>query len=370
MRKARRPSVLIFSAVSLLLMITAGTAIAAGSTVAFSNDINPPSTKSFDIGFVENSTGNYFLADRTNNAVDFIDANTSTLKGYIAQGQFTGTGPSPCTAPGNSHACGGPNGVLVDSSHNVWAGDGNSTVKVLTPQAGTGSAAVLANIATGGSFRADEMAYDPKDQVVVVANDAEGFLTFIHVAGASSGVASHFYYSDNALGKPASVSGHATAGGGIEQSVWDPQTGLFYQAVPAGTSAGFIDVFTSTGTLVKTYPVAGCDGGPTGMALGRNATFMGACGNGGVVVEVGSGHVRTVVGGVGGADEVWFNPGDGNFYFAISSPPALGVVNGNDDHLVGVVAGHGGHSVAAYAGNNHIFQPESNQTGIAVYTSS
>jgi len=241
---------------------------------------------------------------------------------------------------------------------------------VLKPQPGTGSAAVLANIPTGGSFRADEMSYDPTDQVVLVANDAEGFLTFLHAAGASSSVAANFYYSDNAVGKAATVSGHATAGGGIEQPVWDPRSDLFYQAVPAGASAGFIDVFTPAGKLVKTYPVPGCDGGPTGLALGRNATFMGACGNGGAVVETGSGHVRRIVSGVGGADEIWFNPGDGNFYFAISGGPSLGVVNGDNDHVVTVLSGHGGHSVAAYAGNNHIFQPESNGSGIAVYASS
>lgn len=91
------------------------------------------------------------------------------------------------------------------------AGDGNSTIKVLNAQAGTGSAALIKSIATGGSKRADELSYDPRDQVILIANGEEGFLTFINVA--TQTVATHFYYADNTVGQPATVSGHSTAGG-------------------------------------------------------------------------------------------------------------------------------------------------------------
>ncbi|HEX6510654.1 MAG TPA: hypothetical protein VF157_00015 [Chloroflexota bacterium] len=366
-----KPTAIPFIA-GLVLMMGTGVAAASTSTVTFSKDINPPSTKSFDISWVENSTGIDFVADRTNNAVDMIDAPSDTFLGYIAQGQFTGTGPRPCTAPGNSHACGGPNGVLTDSSHDVWAGDGNSTVKVLKPQPNTGAAAVLATIATGGTFRADEMAYDPRDQIVLVANDAEGFLTFIHAAGASSSVETHFYYADNTVGQPATKAGFSTPGGGIEQPVWDPGTGLFYQALPANSPStqGRIDVFTASGSYVKSYTINGCTNGPTGLALGSNGAFLGACDNGAAVVEVHSGVTRSIVSGVGGADEIWFNPGDHNFYLAISGGPNLGVVNGDNYHVVTVASGHGGHSVAAYAGNNQVFDPEKSGGGVAVYVSS
>ncbi len=73
---------------------------------------------------------------------------------------------------------------------------------------------------------------------------------------------------------------------------------------------------------------------------------------------------------VAARDEIWFNPGDDNFYLGIGGPPAkLGVVDANDDHVVTVISGKGGHSVAAYAGNNHIFDPDRNGTGIAVFVS-
>ena len=293
-----------------------------------------------------------------------FNAATDTFVGFIGQNTFVGTGPSTCVNPaGNARACGGPNGVVTDSSHLVWASDGNSTIKVLNPAPGT---TFIKSLATGGSVRADELSYDSRDQIILIANDAECFVTFINVANQS--VAGHFYYTD-ANCAPAAVTsgghfvpGHTTAGGGIEQSVWDPETGLFYQAVPAGTSAGsagFIDVFDPVSEkLVKTFSAPGCDGGPTGLALGPNQRFLGACGNGAIAIELHNGKVHKLVSGVGGADEVWFNPGDNNFYLAISGIPALGVVDADNDHVVAAPTGKGGHSVAAYAGNNQHLRSE------------
>jgi hypothetical protein len=75
--------------------------------------------------------------------------------------------------------------------------------------------------------------------------------------------------------------------------------------------------------------------------------------------------------GVGHADEIWFNPGDSNFYLGIGGPPAkLGVVDANNDHVVAVLPGKGGHSVAAYSANNHVFDPDRTGTGINVFVSS
>jgi hypothetical protein len=356
--------------VALLLAVSAGLAAASDNSVSFLGAINPPSTKSFDISWVENSSGKYFVADRANNAVDLINVANDTFSGFIGKGVFVGAVPAAsCAAGGN--ACSGPDGVLTDGAGLVWVGDGNSTIKVLRPTPGTGAAALIKSIPTGGKFRADEEAYDPQDQLILIANDAEGFLTFIDVT--TQTVAGHFYYSDNTVGVPASVPGHPTAGNGIEQPVWVPQTGLFYQAVPANSpsTVGFIDVFDPrTQALVDSFPVPGCGNGPTGLALGPNQRFLGACDNGAAAVEVRHGQLHDIIPDVAGADEIWFNPGDDNFYLGISGPPAkLGVVNANDDHVVAVLTGKGGHSVAAYAGNNHIFDPDRNGTGIDVFIS-
>jgi hypothetical protein len=370
-----------------LLALPVVPAAAGNRGVTFLKAIDPPSTKSFDISWVENSTGKYFLADRHNSAVDLVDASKDSFVGYIGQGVFTGAVASAnCAAGGNS--CSGPDGVLTDAAGLVWAGDGNATIKVLSPVAGTGSAALIASIptcpassgvcGTGGQFRADEESFDPVDRLIMIANDAEGYLTFVKVDEtdpAASAVAGHFFYSDNTLGVAASVSGHSTAGNGIEQSVYVPQTGLFYQSVPGCTSCtpattGFIDVFNpKTMSLVATFPVPGCDNGPTGLALGPNQRFLGACDNGAAAVQVRNGRLHTLVPSVGGADEIWFNPGDDNFYLGIGAGK-LGVVNADNDHVVAVLDGVGGHSVAAWAVNNHVFDPNRNGTGIDVFVSS
>src|SRR5690349_9124332 len=77
----------------------------------------------FDISFVDNTTQKYYLTDRTNNAIDLVDAATDTFLGFIAQGNFTGTRPCP-EHPKDLRHCAGPNGVLTDDLGHVWAGDG------------------------------------------------------------------------------------------------------------------------------------------------------------------------------------------------------------------------------------------------------
>jgi len=117
-------------------VVSAGLASASDNSVTFTKTINPPSTTSFDISCVENSTGKYFLADRTNKAVDLVDAKTDTFLGYIGKGVFVGRIPAASCA-GGGNTCSGPDGVLTDDAGLVWVGDGDSTIKVLHPTPNT-----------------------------------------------------------------------------------------------------------------------------------------------------------------------------------------------------------------------------------------
>ena len=70
---------------------------------------------------------------------------------------------------------------------------------------------------------------------------------------------------------------------------------------------------------------------------------------------------------MGGADEIWFNPGDGNVYFARTAAGLLGVADADEGRLLqNLPTGVGSHSVAAYAENNHVFVPV-NGGGIDVF---
>ena len=373
-----------------ILMLTAGLANAADATVTFDQTIGPPpATTSFDISFVKNDIGTYILADFKNNAVDLFDASTLTFLGGIGTGGFVGTSPATCAV---FRACGGPNGVLIDNNNHVWAADGpasgcttsacrcapgetTSMVKEYQLAVSSGATGRLACLDTGGKFRADEMAFDPRDDLLIVANDADGFLSLIKTSGTPS-IVDQFFYADNDVGKPASVAGLSTPGGGIEQPVWNPQQGHIYQALPQGTTDGRVDVFNpKPGKLVflRSIDVSGCDGGPRGLAINDADELLGACGNGVALIDANSGKV-TILGEtatLGGADEIWFDPGSNAWY--VSTPGGkLGVVNNSPDHAIQVVLQPGccGHSVAAFTASDSqsfVFDPNSAGNGISVF---
>jgi len=159
----------------------------------------------FDISWVDPVSGRFYLADRTTGSVDVIDAVQAKYL-YSIKG-FVGVGPS-----GKA----GPDG-LVTLGNELWAGDGDSTVKVADLTAGP--SASLFSINTGGKFRADELAYDPLDQVILIANDRDDppFVTFISVKTRT--ILSKLPYPQST--------------GGLEQPVWDAIAKKFYLAIPA-----------------------------------------------------------------------------------------------------------------------------------------
>src|SRR5437660_7345412 len=120
--------------------------------------------KSFDISFVERSSQTYYLADRSNKAVDIFDASSNTFETRLTGSPaFVGDTLNPDTS--------GPNGVVVVHDRDeLWVGDGMSRVKVFDLRTNS----LVATIHTGNNVtRADEIAYDQKDKLVLVANEAD-----------------------------------------------------------------------------------------------------------------------------------------------------------------------------------------------------
>ena len=136
----------------------------------------------------------------------------------------------------------GPNGVVVIHKGNgsfgddddrgrseLWAGDGvlpaprsTSHVKVID----LSSKSIVADISTGGNHRADELAYDPADKIILIANDADvpsPFVTFI--SAESRTVLGKIVYNG--------MNGAPLSTGGIEQPVWDRQGHKFYISIPS-----------------------------------------------------------------------------------------------------------------------------------------
>src|ERR1700674_4638896 len=71
----------------------------------------------FDISWVDSSTQKYYLGDRTNNAIDLVDAATDTFLGFIGKGQYSGSRPCPANPKDLRHSSGQNGVVTADNAH-------------------------------------------------------------------------------------------------------------------------------------------------------------------------------------------------------------------------------------------------------------
>jgi hypothetical protein len=295
---------------------------------------------SFDISFVDPATGTYYLADRSNKAVDVVNANTDTIAPQIfpnnGHGPFAGF--VPCSPPAGANDCAGPNGVVGAFP---WLFVTDAPSRVLSFDLRTSPPTTVSEVFTkaGEKTRADELAYDPRDGLLLVINNASDppFGTLIQVNKATGvlTVVKNIDF-DAAHG--------VDAQNGAEQPVWDPGTGKFYLSIPQigpTASHGGVLRISTTGTVEATYPVEFCS--PAGLALGPKQDLLVGCNTvfdtaGGVwtghadqdpnsaapryvILDAETGDVDKTLLGVGPGDEVWFNKGDGNYYTASSGSP-------------------------------------------------
>ncbi|PYN24447.1 MAG: hypothetical protein DMD76_14990, partial [Candidatus Rokuibacteriota bacterium] len=131
--------------------------------------------RSFDISFVNPHRGEYYLAERSNGAVVVI--NTKDLDAPVRMlGGFVGIKNNPNGSVNNNIS--GPDGV---AAHGRWlyAGDGDSTVKVFDLNAPNASAlkqtisTVPATVLAKDKTRVDEMALSADGKFLIAANNAE-----------------------------------------------------------------------------------------------------------------------------------------------------------------------------------------------------
>jgi sugar lactone lactonase YvrE len=357
----------------------------------------------FDISFVDQSNQTYYLGDRSNAAVDVVDASTGTfVKQITASPPFAGVQLNAAGTAVNNNIS-GPNGVATDGSGTcLFAGDGPSRVVSFKLPGGT----QVSDVNTGGTTRADEMAFDPKDRLLLVVNNAETppFATLISVGTDCTLTLGQKIVFDFATN-------------GAEQPAWDPGTQRFYQSIPStsgtiaspGTTGAVVRINPLTASVETQFAVPLC--GPAGLALNpTNETFLVGCNTvydttgapwsgtsantaNPVQVVIDVNGVFAFVTGIGSSDEVWYNAGDNHWYTGSSGSPyapsvvvsgataveqgaaILGVIDGtsqildqivptfnvpNVPPLLGPPPGHPSgtsHSVAANAANNWVFVP-------------
>jgi len=386
-------------------------------TIPINGTAGSPNTQmfSFDISWVDPTTGLFFLADRSNAAVDVVDTKTDTLFGQIGGAAFNFGGDT------GSNINQGPNGVTVSPNPNVpciFVTDGLS--RVVSINYNVSFVKPMSSFNTGGGRRADELAFDPTDRLLLVINNADtpAFGTLINVS--SSCVMNQpktiFFTAQNGV----------DAQGGAEQPVWDPGTQRFYVSIPQigpnVQNGGVIKINPNGGAIEAVDPInfvspAGLTLNPnTGdLLVGSNTVFDTAGNTCSAVVPAPSpagtpaahpatctgiaapqaaicnprpgrdckGNALVAVPGIGGGDEIWFNVGDGNYYVTGSNNPigpTLGViaaVSGTKTNVltqlvptlppvpaVGIAGTtsfvHSAgtvHSIAASAANNHVYVP-------------
>ena len=353
---------------------------------------------SWDISYVDQATQTYYLADRSNVAVDVVDAHTAAFVGQIsATPPFAGVvSAAACTALGGN-TCSGPNGVVAAFPW-LFVTDGGSRVVNIDLRTGKIVAGGDVRTAASDPNRADELAYAPGPGLLLVINNADNvpFGTFISVNQATGALT---------VGKRITFT---AATNGAEQPVWNPFDQRFYLSIPSisgttaspGSTGAIYRIDPNTATFETAVEIDQC--GPAGLALGPNQDLLAGCntvyGLDGnvwdatknitanpreVIVDAEMGIIEATVFGAGAGDEVWFNRGDNHYYVSGSGSPlrptlttaaqgasVVGVIDGvsnsldqlvptfnvpavttgNNQHPAGAA-----HSVAANAGNNLIF---------------
>jgi hypothetical protein len=325
---------------------------------------------SFDISFFDPVTGNDYVADRSNASVDIFSGATNTFLGRATG--FTGQGATTSVS--------GADGVVTVTSGGVttlYAGDGNSTLKVFNAT-NPAAPALLQSISTGGSFRVDEMAYSPATKQVLAANNADapayGNL-FATTNGTSPVTLSH---------SPIVIPGAANTDG-LEQPVWNPNTGSFFISVPAfnGDQGGIAEIKTdgTVGALTKFASIAGgpatCS--PTGLAMGGSGNMMVGCGSGQAVLlhidpvtHVGS--VVQLFPQISGTDEIWYDPATGDYYVTghnASGQLVFDIISDATEQVLQSVllpTTASAHSIAVDESNGHVFVPLAGSTALVTNT--
>jgi len=343
---------------------------------------------SYDIMWVDDNTQLVYLADRSNASVDVFSAKTNTFVGRVGgSGEFVGQNPPLAPVSASS----GPNGIVISElagQHNLYAGDGNSTLKaynldnpnVLDPALVSTARVPNTPVVTGAAAtdrRVDEMAFDPVDNKLLVTNNAPTngvpFSTLINTTGNTNNVVTRITF--NGAGGVPDASG---PNGGAEQSAFDPATGKFYlnlvQLNQSGPG-GVVQINPLTGAVEHVYDFATMSGGlgaggvcgPTGMAVGPGGQLFIGCGpspTGSLILDpLANGGVGQLihVAGISGEDMVWFDPHSGLYFTAsrtdLGGVPVLGIVDTAGNLLQKVPTSPGAHSVAVDPVSGEVFVP-------------
>jgi len=298
---------------------------------------------------IDQTSGLGYLADKDNKGVVVFDTKTDK---YVARI----TGFVGLTKDGDAS---GPNGLLVlDGRAELWVSDGDSTIKVVDLKTGK----ITATIATGGKLRANGMAFDSKNRVVIVANSNDE-PTFLSLISTEPGY--------KILAKiPVEQSAE-----NLERSAYHAPSGMLYTAIPVlrtDRSKGLLaQTDASTGKLVKLHELDRCHPhslqivSPSTIFLGCSSAHGPARKPGGdmAVFDIPSGTIANYGADMGGNGGSALNSGIGQYYHATTNA-ALKVVDVKTAKLVqDIRTSRGARSVGVSFANNRLYLATSAKEG-------
>jgi hypothetical protein len=280
--------------------------VALTCTIALPGDPITSTGKSW----VDDPSGTYYLADRSNAALFVIDIASHTVTGTI--GGFEG-------ASGANGV--GPSSITAGRRGQLWVSDGNSLVRLVDRRRGEIVASVSTAIAACGAEcdRTNEIAYDPSHEIVLVSNPSpagtDGYLSFISARA------------------PYAVLGHLSLGEGtLEGQVWVPRLQRFLVPMQNPPGNPFIAVVNPTTMQVESTREYDCaaipgainTGGNNNLQVGPKHHLLAQLCGLPVILDVRTGAVLNVVTEIGTGDQDWYNPGDKTFYVFGQAPPGAG----------------------------------------------
>jgi hypothetical protein len=160
--------------------------------------------------------------------------------------------------------------------HRMWVDGNDAPSRLLTFDLRTNTPTTVSEVdlLPGEPTRADELAYDPKDGLILAINNAStppvATLVSVNQTTGALAVVKNIFLDTARSG--------VDAQDGAEQPVWDPGTQKFYLSIPViGTNptVGGVIRISITGTVEATYTITFCS--PAGLAIGPNENLLVGC---------------------------------------------------------------------------------------------
>jgi hypothetical protein len=351
---------------ALVLVAYSATALAIASySLTTTIPWTPKNSTLVDQGAVVNGT--YYLSDRTNGVVHIVDlasgTETGRISGFAGTHFVNGTVNKPTS---------GPNGLLpIPGRNELYAGDGDGSVKVIDLSNHT----IVDIIKLGISKRADEMIYDAQRKLAVVTGPDDDIAVAVFISVTDRTIVGRISFPN--------------ATNGIEQPAWNPTDGAVYMSVPEtdANPGGEIDVIdTSTFKVTKILPEPECNS--AGIVFGPTQQLLLGCSGDSIladgvahalIMDVTTGKISATVSGVGGADQVTYNPTTNWYYLADYQNLANGSKTGAPEPKLAIIDAATGKLVQTITTDNVTAQsvavdPKSNKLiiplaahGIAIY---